>query len=352
MINIKFSQKETINAVLRSAIRQKLTPSAAALVAFGNNKDFEIHKFTYGVLSPTSQQPVNINTVYDLASLTKLFGTTVLCAVAIKKQVLSLRERPWPNWPDINIGCVLSHTSGLAAHESFFKQALSEGQNPNLASKRKLISLVLNSKPLFAPGKKRIYSDIGFIALGDLLEKRLGASLDILFKRFYVPLFGTLNLGFHNTLTHLPTKLNLAPSRPGLGSNLVNDDNSFAMCGISGHAGLFGSLVDVEKASLWFASHLAGKNHSSLGRILRSFALHRPFIFGFDKADKNGCTGGYLANNTVGHLGFTGTSVWIEPGKSWAVYVLLTNRILTNCSGPKLKQLRLDFHKAAKDLTK
>ena len=167
------------------------------------------------------------NTLYDLASLTKILTTTLISAYAIDKDQLKLDEEPWERWPGVSVAHVLNHTAGLAPIED---------------------------KILYRPGEVTLYSDIGFIALGRLLEERLSAKLDIICAELFPRYYGEVNLCFN--------------ARP------VNDERCRAMGGVAGHAGLFGNLNSVVKAGEFFLRVLQG-NELGVPAILREFAFYK-----------------------------------------------------------------------------
>jgi CubicO group peptidase (beta-lactamase class C family) len=201
-----------------------------------------------------------------------------------------------------------------------------------------IIRAALDEKLVSVPGKQTVYSDLGFIALGRLLEERLGDRLDVLcadqFNRYY----GDTDLAFNAKRAH---------TAPTTVSGAVDDMNCRAMGGVAGHAGLFGTLNSVERACEFFLRALQG-NNLGVSAILRGFARYnseRPL--GFDRPTPSGSTGGWLSEQSVGHLGSTGTSLWIDPAIG-AIYVLLTNRMhFEDRDASGIKALRIQFHETA-----
>jgi CubicO group peptidase (beta-lactamase class C family) len=295
---------------------------------------------------------IDEDTVWDLASLTKLLSTTLLAARAVDEHKLALEETPWPQWPGVTVEHVLRHESGLPNWRPLYAEARDRGVAGLREGKSIVVAAAHAVKTEAAPRERTLYSDIGFIALGALLEQRLGDGLDALFHREAAERFGDSGLrfvrldidGYHPALPKVaPTER--CPWRRRAMQGQVHDENAFAMGGVAGHAGLFGSLRDVEKAARFFLGPMTP--------TLRAFATvpsgsldRRPV--GFDRATPTGSTGGALSEASVGHLAFTGCSLWIDPVGACA-YVLLTNRIHESRAGPeKILALRRRFHRAAR----
>lgn len=278
---------------LKQAITRGLTKKLACLVTHGENK-FEFH---VGSSKPETE--------YDLSSLTKIFCTTLLTAKAISERKLSLDERPWPNWTGVTVEHVLAHTAGLPPWVEI----------SNMAD-------VLAIKPTGKPGLKTVYSDMGFIALGALLEERLEDKLEDLFKK---------------------------PGMHFKGSEPIDDPRCRALGGVAGHSGLFGTLDGVYQESKFFLKCLKNPE-TSLEHAIKSFAEYPGLRgLGFDKPTAEGSTGGVMSDKTVGHLGYTGTSVWIDPVQD-AIYILLMRRLDDGSKAKEIMEFRRQFHQQAASL--
>jgi serine-type D-Ala-D-Ala carboxypeptidase len=295
---------------------------------------------------------VDEHTIYDLASLTKLLATTVLVADGIHRNLFSLDDTICHQWRGVTVRHALQHTTGLPAHVPLW-----EGRTgpPDAAA---VVAAAQDFKPVTPPGQVTLYSDIGMIVLGDWLEQRLGVTLDDAFAAWqsehlrsslrYVRLSRT---GFHPQLAHTaPTEV--CPWRRRTMHGQVHDENAYALDGVAGHAGLFGSLVDVVTISSWLLSAIRCEPSTrTIAGVLSAFAAAPGERgIGFDRATADGSTGGALSPSTVGHLGFTGTSVWLDPQANRA-YVLLTNRVHFGRLQPQaIKGLRIAFHQFASGL--
>lgn len=273
--------------LLEQAIEDGLIAHAAALKVHGS----KISELYVG----TSKSKLE----YDLASLTKILCTTYLTAKAVTEKKLQLEERPWIHWPGVSIEHVLAHTSGLPAWREIAN-----------------MEQVLAVKPVMKPGVQTLYSDIGFMALGALLEKRFSASLDRLYAG-------------HRTHFH--------------GQEPVDDANCRALGGVAGHSGLFGTLQDVYQEAQFFLKCL-NQPETPLEKMLKKFAEYPGArALGFDKPTPGGSTGEALSDKSIGHLGFTGTSLWIDPVQQ-AIYILLTKRLDNGHRKEELLELRRKFH--------
>jgi CubicO group peptidase (beta-lactamase class C family) len=337
--------------VLEDAIlRTRATPCAAALVlAPGVHERVVVGKLRYD----DDAQPARASTPFDLASLTKLLCTTLVVARAVEAGRLSLDDAPWPRWPGATIRHVLAHTAGVPAWRPYFEEANTE-RVTGLPAGRDLVVTRARGTPLeAAPGTRTLYSDVGMIALGAHLEERLDAPLDVLFREAERATWGETALrfvrlgdeGFHPKVP-LVAPTERCPWRRRVVHGQVHDDNAFAMGGVAGHAGLFGSLDDVERAGRYLLDAIVGRD-DGVAAILRTFAfVDGARGLGFDRATPGGSTGDALSSSSVGHLGFTGTSLWIDPERE-ALFVLLTNRVHETRDNDGIKPLRQRFHRAA-----
>lgn len=332
-----------------------MTPGAAGGVIVQSPHSSARFEHFSGRLGFGLSTRVSPQTAYDLASLTKVLSTTLLCAVAVNLGKLSLDETPWPDWPSVSVAHILSHAGGLPAWLPLYQEAAKRGVLGTPAGYKLLVETAKHVKPIAAPGKNTLYSDLGFLVLGALLEERLKDRLEALFDDASNRYFGPTSLTYMplDDRVRYPKLQNIAPTElsPWLGVALhgqVHDPNAYAMGGVAGHAGLFGTLEDVCQAATFFLGSL---RNSKLGvpAILRDFARYLgPRALGFDKPTRGGATGEALSAKSVGHLGFTGTSLWLDPNATEAVgaaYVLLTNRVHIKQGSSTILELRRQFHR-------
>ncbi len=355
------SMEKEMQSVFDDAIHNKVAPGIVASILMPGNLKTKSIDFFAGQLEPGSPVAVNQNTSYDLASLTKVLAATLLSAIAVDLGKLGVDEKPWPLWPEISVAHILSHTSGLVAWLPLYKEAIAKNAQCTPRGAEIVVNAALASKPIASPGTEFLYSDIGYIALGSLLQQRLGDRLDVLFADAACRLWGNKNLQYR-CLYENPKETLKNPIAP-TGENpwfkfffcgQVHDPNCYAMGGISGHAGLFGDLADVKNAAAFFLYALKS-NQLGLGAVLRDFASYAgPHPLGFDKPTPGGSTDNFLSIKSVGHLGFTGTSLWLDPlalkGQG-AGYILLSNRVYFGIdSNEAITELRRSFHRIASEM--
>lgn len=265
---------------------------------------------------------------YDLASLTKVLCTTEVAVRAIADGKLDA-DMPHPMLPrGVTPRLLLQHASGWPAHRELFHAVA------GLPDARDALVRLALSEPLEAPpGMRHTYSDLGFLALGAVLEQVLGARIDALLQQAW---------------PSCPLRWSHPDSEPtdGPRGGAVNDENARAMGGIAPHAGLYGTALDVALAGArWLRGEVPRAAWAFTERGPGSHAL------GWDTAATDGTStaGGRPPPDTVGHLGFTGTSLWMSPSRR-RVAVLLTNRVAITRDPAPVRALRRAFHQGAWDL--
>ncbi|MFB3918210.1 MAG: serine hydrolase domain-containing protein [Terriglobales bacterium] len=358
---------DTAFAVLREGVAQRAFPGASAaisrcgkLVALRS-----VGRFTYDPSSPE----VMPETVFDLASVSKVVATTTMAMLMYERGELDLEDPLFAIVPEfifsnsndssrkqVTVRMLLSHSSGLPAYERLFERA---------RNRQELIQAAA-AVPLEAePGTRALYSDIGFLLLGEALARLAGEDLDSFCRR---EIFGPLGMG-HTMFCPPPWLREKIPPTEGdprfrhrIVQGEVNDENAFVMGGVAGHAGVFACAADMAAfaaAMLLPASTAAsGANASppTTGRrILRpetiatftccSTTPGASRALGWDTPTPPSQSGKYFSPRSYGHLGFTGTSLWIDPERQLAV-VLLTNRTWPDRQSQLIKRVRPRFHDA------
>lgn len=317
--------------VIADAIRTGAFP--AAVVEVGDRSDViwreAFGRFTYS----HDAAPCVEDTIFDLASLTKVIATTPLAMRADAEDAFALATRiadVLPAWEGedrerVSIEQLLDHSSGLPAHERFWERGLRGTEN--------FVQAVCAARLDRAPGSSAVYSDLGFILLGGLLEQVDGRSLDAQFR--------ALPLGddVHKTLRFLPPeswRKRIAPTevdawRGRLLQGDVHDENAAAMGGVAGHAGLFGTAPCVGAFARLVLRTFREETPLADPPLMHRFA--RPSqvpgssrALGWDTMRLTSSCGTKMSPSAIGHTGFTGTSLWIDPARDRYV-VLLTNRV-------------------------
>lgn len=298
--------------------------------------------------------------LFDLASVSKVLSTTTLVAIAEQEGLLAtsdLVQTYFPAFADqrVTLSHLLNHSSGLPAwlplHALFHDEKGFGEFNPRTTP---AIARLRYEKDILASHvaadfeKQCVYSDLGFLLLGWLLEKVGEAPLDALFQEWIV-----IKTGFES-LQYLPTSPDVVPTedcpwRKRVLRGEVHDDNTYVLGGVAGHAGLFGNVRDVvSMGELWlnaFHGEVTVLNTLQAQKFWSS--THVPNstrVLGWDSRSKEGSSAGqYFSPAARGHLGYTGTSLWIDPEQDLVV-TLLTNRVHPTRTNEKIKTFRPLFH--------
>src|SRR5689334_10125267 len=323
------SRLAAIDRVIERGIKAGGYPGAAVVVG---RKGAAVWEKGFGRLGWTSDiaSVVPERTIYDLASLTKVIGTTTAVMILFDEGKLHLDDRVVQYIPEfgggakdnVTIRMLLEHRSGLPAGRDLWR----------LASTPEEARAAVISTPLFAtPGQYYEYSDLGADMLGFIVEAVSGEKLDrFLDTRVFGPL-GMSDTRFRPDASLrgriAPTELNPPRGYPLRGE--VHDENAYALGGVAGHAGLFSTASDL---AVFAQMMLNGGTYngtrivadSTVKLFTRRAAGTR--ALGWDTCGGHGSCGNYLGDNAYGHTGFTGTSLWIDPDREMFV-VLLTNRV-------------------------
>jgi CubicO group peptidase (beta-lactamase class C family) len=370
--------KNQISEFLQSRIDAKDFPSAVYLVAEKGEIAFQ-DALGWAVVEPEKIE-ARAYTIYDLASLTKPLITGLLCAKLIENGELNLEDKVAKYFAEfdtsekreITIGNLLTHTSGFPAWKPFYLITNYESRITNIIAETSLEN-PLNSKV--------VYSDLNFITLGFTLEKIYGERLDIIAEK---EIFAPLDLP--NTFFNPPKQLQrkIAASESGnvfekqmvLEGNLkleekqirnpkykirnrlvwgeVHDGNAYFMDGVSGHAGLFSTAEETFKIAQQFLAKetiLLKPETCAIFRANYTPNLNEARSIGFQLAEtKDSTASSALSKDSFGHLGFTGTSLWIEP-ETERIFTLLTNRThARELPFVNINPTRRGFHELASEL--
>lgn len=313
---------DKLEAIFDEALQRSIASSLSVAVTCPLQSTISLHK---GLLSP--ECATNDNTLYDLASLTKILGTTMAVAKAVTDGVMQLDETPWDGWPNISVQDVLRHTAGLVAHKKFFKD-LTLSDEDFLANKKVIFHEIM--KLATKKDSPRMYSDMGFIALGFLLEARYQKPLMTIFADAWQSCGVLPSLCFfpscppheEQVLSHAAPTFCYERQIPRQGQ--VHDANCHYLGGLGGHAGLFGTLSAVSALGEFFL-RCAQRPANAIMKTLGEFATSG---IGFDKPSPDG-SNACLSPKAFGHFGYTGVSLFVDPalGDGGCVITLLTNRI-------------------------
>jgi CubicO group peptidase (beta-lactamase class C family) len=293
------------------------------------------------------------NTIFDLASLTKVMATTESAMVLYERGTFHLDQCVTEVVPEfaqgadfrkqeVTFGMLLAHSSGLPAHVKFYEQVKT----------REELLLAAFRVPLEAePRSKALYSDIGFIILGIALERIAKEPLDAFCSREIFQPLGMPQTFFRPPQAlrgTIPPTLDAVDFRNRVIQGEVNDENASVMGGIAGHAGLFGSALDVAKfaeSMLRGGSPILNRSTIELFTKRQQHPAGTSRALGWDTPSAPSQAGRYFSPHTFGHLGYTGTSLWIDPERQLSV-TLLTNRTWPDGKSQQIKQIRPAVHDA------
>ncbi|MCS6873810.1 MAG: beta-lactamase family protein [Pyrinomonadaceae bacterium] len=349
-----FSKSNKLSGFLEAKISEGLFPSAVYLVAQRGKIKFA-DSLGYSVIEP-EKISASLKTIYDLASLTKPLVVGLLCALLLERNEIRLEDRlanyfskfDTEDKRQITVRHLLTHTTGFRSWMPFYL----------LANSRDDILRIIASEKLAAPfGTKVIYSDLNFIVLANLLELIYEKPLEEIVKSEIIS-----PLELERTFFNPPKQFirRIAASEKGnqyerqvcleqgyLISQQqeaffrnyviwgeVHDGNCWFMGGVSGHAGLFSCIFETMKIAQQFLPEetlILKPETCRLFRLDLTEELNESRSISFQLAKtKNSVAYGVLSSGSFGHLGFTGTSLWIDPRRC-AVFILFTNRTHTKC---------------------
>ncbi|CAN5466836.1 hypothetical protein BH09GEM1_BH09GEM1_08580 [soil metagenome] len=322
--------RDTLQVILDAAVADSAFPGAVAVVG---SRTGPLVSVTAGRQDWGSEYKTTISTIWDLASLTKVVGTTSAMMQLVESGKVELDapvQRYLPEWKGANkekvtIRHLLTHQSGLPAFKEYFRLNVSPDST---------LALFLATPLDTLPGVRMVYSDIGAILLGKVVERVSGETLDRYLARH---VFGPLGMRDTHFKPAKNLRYRMAPTEidPWRGRKLlgeVHDENAFALGQVSGHAGLFSTARDLEKlAETYLNGGAYNRSHLASAETLKLFTTVNDSTFssralGWDTPSANSSAGHYLERPAFGHTGFTGTSIWIAPQHDLYV-ILLTARV-------------------------
>lgn len=401
-----------VDQVINSGVEQGVFPGVAVLVSQGGEVRYR-RACGWRSLEP-ERTPLAIDMIYDTASLTKPLATSVALMLLVAEHKLSLDDRVARFLPDfaapektaITVRQLLSHASGLPAWRRYYRDLIVRPNGPEVchsepecnegeesrvapASLRFLVAKPVLSKvegflgmttlqipsaraeiyarvlrePLEAPpGSRAVYSDVGFILLGGLVESLSGLPLDqYCDERIFHPLqlhdTGFLNLERLTTVEQERQKQRFVPTercpwRDRILCAEVHDENAYAMGGVAGHAGLFSTVDDLDRLVSCLLTCYRGTDTFLPAAVVREFWTRdgrvpgSTWALGWDTpSPQQSSAGTWFSTRSVGHLGFTGTSIWIDLERDVQV-IVLSNRVHPRRDNTKIRGFRPALHNA------
>jgi serine-type D-Ala-D-Ala carboxypeptidase len=361
-----------VERAFNDAVEQQVIPGATLVVRRGADVAFE-GAFGFRSIEP-NRTPAKIETVYDLSSLTKALATTVAVMILARDSKFRLDDRVTRFFPNFGVHGkttitfreLLAHCSGLAAWRPFYQRIAdieSSGRVNFMASrgaKEFAYEEIHREKPDAKPRTKTIYSDLGFIVLGETIEKIAGMSLNRFCREKILRPLGLRATDYIDISLVRSRRLEpvadmfaptgFCPSRKRLLVGEVDDENAFAMGGVAGHAGLFAPVREIDRLARELIACYAGRSDFVPQKIIREFWTRDTTVpgstwaLGWDMpSPENSSSGHRFSPAAVGHLGFTGTSIWIEPDSEVAIS-MLTNRVHPRRDNEKIREFRPRIH--------
>lgn len=344
-----------LSDIMEAGVREGIFPGGVLQVDIAGKTR---HRSAHGVTSVIPPgRAVTKDTCFDLASLTKILATTPLVVDLINRGRLRLEDpvrKFLPGYAEkIRVRHLLEHSSGLPDWRAYYEEVAAAHGGAWLATSRgyrAVREMAAAQAPEVPPGKRALYSDLGFILLDWIIEIAAGKPTDVLFQQRIAKPLGLKNLFYIDLKKRSKTRgCDFAATErcPWRGRTLVgevHDDNTFAMGGVSGHAGLFGDAGSVARvAAAWLDSY-RGRASIFSPELTKRFWRRSEVsgstrTLGFDTPAAES----RLGPRSVGHTGFTGTSLWIDPDRELIV-VLLTNRVHPTRENEGIKEFRTKVH--------
>jgi CubicO group peptidase (beta-lactamase class C family) len=341
--------------VLRQAIAEHAFPSASVSVTH-HGKLVGLKALGHFTYQPNSPE-VTTASVFDLASVSKVVATTTMAMILYERGLLDL-ETPVvaivpefgaseftekdPRRRELTVRMLLAHSSGLPAYEKLFLRARTRDE---------LLAAAFATPLVADPGTKSAYSDIGFIILGIALERIADEALDRFCQREVFGPVGMARTAFNPpSAWHslIPPTMDDRSFRNRIIQGEVQDQNASVLGGVAGHAGVFATA---ENLAIFANAMLMGGRPILRPETLAVFTQREKLpvgtsrALGWDTPSFPSQSGKYFPANSFGHLGYTGTSLWIDPVRQLSV-TLLTNRTWPDCSNQAVKHVRPGFHDA------
>jgi CubicO group peptidase (beta-lactamase class C family) len=340
-----------VDSIVNNAIEDSAFPGAVVLI---EKDDKIIFKKAFGHFTYNKNSPLmTLTTLFDLASLTKVISTTNCAMICIDRGLFKLDDKVSKYIPqfaqngkdDITIRNLLLHNSGLPAFKPYYKM---------FNKAEDVLKDIYACKPEYPTGTQTVYSDLGIITLGKVIEKVTGEKLDVFAqKEIFNP------LGMQNTMYNPPDSLKkyCAPTeydnywRHKQIQGEVHDETASLLGGVAGHAGLFSTAGDIAKVlqMLLQDGKFNGKRiikPATVKLFTKRQSEKSTRALGWDTKSESGSSAGNLfSSDSYGHTGFTGTSVWTDPERNLFV-IFLTNRVYPSRDNHKIYKVRPALHNA------
>ena len=358
----------SIIQTFQQAVQDKVFPGAVVLVR--SRGEVVLHEAVGTRGEPPDDQPVHHASVYDLASLTKPLATAtaVLCLVQAGRLQVNQSVQDWVDelrgspFAAVTLQHLLSHSAGLPAWRPYYEWLAPAGAPPRNDDDRRrrvraLLQAIARESVEYQPGSRSLYSDVGFMLLGAMVERCAGMSLAAWCRRMLYEPMGVSSLGFLGCddadsawatgSAVVPTEWDARRNRLLCGD--VHDENAAALGGMAGHAGLFGTAHAVSRLSAVWLQAVHGRDGWLNADLAQRFTErqhtipHSSWGLGWETPSGLSSSGTRLSSRAFGHLGYTGTSLWIDPACDLEV-IILSNRVHPTRTNKAITTFRPRIH--------
>lgn len=361
-----------VEDAFQEAVAQGFFPGAVVLVSKGEEVVFE-RAFGLRSLVP-DKTPMQLDTIFDLASLTKPLATTTAVMLLVREKKIRLEDRVarfFSNFgvfgkTHVTLRHLLAHCSGLPDWRPYYEEIFKRENEGRInfvvsrAAKSYVFEQIRQERPVSPPGTQSLYSDLGFMLLGEVIEEISGWTLDRycqdkIFKPMELRSTAFIDLTQLKVRRLEPAQEMIAPTencpwRRRILCGEVHDDNAYAMGGVVGHAGLFSSARDIHLFLTRLRHCLRGEDPFLPAPLLQEFLTRdetvkgSTYALGWDTpSSDNSSSGRCFSPCSIGCLGFTGTSIWWDLEKDCHI-ILLTNRVHPSRRSDKIKEFRPYIH--------
>jgi len=334
-----------VDATVERFIERKAFPGA--VVAVGREGSL-VHLKAYGRMTyDASASPMSVDTMFDLASLTKVIATTTMAMMMVDEGRLDL-DRPVRDFfqkfaggskGKITVRHLLTHSSGIDWWAPLYKDAHAMPE---------YLNRILPMELKYEPGTKSVYTDLGVMMLGDILERVSGDDLNSFVKRRLFEPMKMRDTGYKPTEA---MKARIAPTefdrdwRKRLVWGEVHDENAAGVGGIAPHAGLFGTAPDLARFATMLLNGGVFENRRYIAPATLALFTTRAGVpdssraLGWDTPSENSSAGTLMSKRAFGHTGFTGTSMWMDP-ETGVFVIILTNRVHPTRENNQIREAR------------
>lgn len=362
-----------IQAALQSAVDDGVFPGAQLAVRLRG--ELQCVAVAGRLSSEPPGLPVQPSTIYDLASLTKPLATVTSVLLLIQRAKVALGDPVQEVLAELEgapigqatVRELLTHRSGLPGWRPLYERLDARGIAPGLSEgnhpvKQHVLKMIRDEPLIYARGERSVYSDLGFMLLGFLVERLSGMALDLWCEDAIIrplradPLMfcPTTGRAYLDVIRPMVDVSRIAPTEQDEWRNRflcgeVHDENAAAMGGVAGHAGLFGTAESVLAVSGAWLHGYHGRESILDGELVRQFTIRQEsaarssWALGWDTPSAPSSSGSHFSERSFGHLGYTGTSLWIDPLCELEV-VLLSNRVHPSRRNEKIKVFRPCIH--------